>query len=130
MEFNEQGLENVRRALFKLTAKDYVVALLTDDEDTIKEIEDFMASGLYLDSDAGKGILLKCKKEMSIAEKFIKEFLESDSKRIKVDKFKISIWILRLILSVKYDKRLKIKTNEEHEIFLLKMKGASNAFMA
>lgn len=124
MEFNEKGLENIRRALYKQTAKDYVIALLTDDEETLEEIEDFMESGLYLDIDAGKGILYKCKNEMSIAERFIKAFLESDSKKIEIDKTKILIWVLRLIISVRYDKRLKIKFDEDH-IFLVKMKAVT-----
>ena len=123
MEFNEQGLENVRVALYKQIAKDYVISLLTDDEKTLEEIEDFIGSGLYLDSNAEKGILLKCKNEMNIADKFIKAFLQSDSKRIEINKKYISTWILHLIIFVRYDKRLKIKSDEGHHIFLVKKKA-------
>lgn len=75
MEFHEKGLENVLKALYRLTAKDYVIAVLCDDEKTIEETVDFFKNGGYLGNDTGEFILAKLNREMNLAEEFIKKFL-------------------------------------------------------
>lgn len=125
MEFHEKGLENILKALYKQTAKDYIIAVLCNDEEAIEEITDFFKNGGYFANETGEFILAKLNREMKIAVTFVEKFLKINNKKIQVYPNEVSIWILRLIVSARYDKRVKVYTDDEKRLFLIKKKAVT-----
>ena len=130
MELNEAGIYRLVNAIYKQCAIDYIIAVLCDDKERIEETSSFMKSSAYLvDSELGPAVLANCNREMAKSIKFINDFLKSDKKKMEISN--ISVWVMRLIVSVKYDRVLKIKFDRNlDKFFLTKKKGAYNAVMA
>lgn len=126
MELNEAGIYNLVKAIYKQCAIDYIIAVLCNDKCRIEETSSFMKSSAYLvDSELGPAVLANCNREMAKSIKFINDFLKSDKKKMEIKN--ISVWVMRLIVSVKYDRVLKIKFDRDLQTFFLsKKKGASN----
>ena len=122
--FNEQGCKNLINAIYQRAAEDYILAVVTNDIQGQKEIGDFLVSGAYWkEHKEGRYIKEKCLKEIKAAQKFIDDFLESDSKKIYINQNNISLPVLNVVKNVRYQDQLSFKsilTGRRRKIYLCK----------
>ena len=121
MKYNPEGVQNLVNAIYKQAANDYMKALIMENERGIKEAETFLLSGAYLQDEDRKGAYLveRCREEVKIAEKFIIDFLKSDSKEIEVDTSAISANVLRIAVYNCY-KTCSTRTKKDDKLYLIK----------